>query len=96
MELFVHKNRNVVVKRGDDGDKVLVSFVGVAEGVEGSKRRGRHPNYNKLAVKPSELVAFEAPSAEWMERAEMALSPVVENASESSEDAPGMAEEVGA
>ena len=86
MELFIHKNRNVVVKRAGNGDKAQVAFVGVAEHVEGSKRRGRHPDYSK-PVKNSELVALETPSAEWVQMAEAAL-----NAPVSHEDASGTVE----
>lgn len=73
MELFTHKNRNVVVKRAEDGDKMQVAFVGVAEHVAPKNRRGRHPDYSKW-VKNSELVALETPSSEWLQMAQVALS----------------------
>lgn len=82
MEMYLHKNRNVVVKRANEGDKMFVSFVGVAENVEGSKRRGRHPDYSKTAVKASDLTPFQA-TAEWLARAERVVA---------AQDASGMAE----
>lgn len=75
MELFTHKNRNVVVKREDSAPegKALVSFVSVAESVVGSARRGRKPNYSK-PVALSELTAVESPSEELLAMATKALA----------------------
>lgn len=78
MELYVHKSRNVVVKReGDVGtDKALVAFVTLSDSVVGQARRGRKPNYD-VAVLVSDLVAVESPSAELLARAEKALTGMV-------------------
>ena len=90
MEMYIHKGRNVVVKRGENGDKWDVAFVGVADSVDGQKRRGRHPNYWKNPVKATELVVFESPSSEWTRKAEMALVRPLDIVTD---DAPQMASE---
>ncbi len=51
MHLYLHKGRHVVVSRTEvgteTGAEVRVARVGLAPGVEGAKKRGRHPNYEK-------------------------------------------------
>lgn len=88
MDLFVHKNRNVVVKRETDAvvedGKVLVSFVVLADTVVGQARRGRKPNYD-LAISTADLVAVDSPSAELLAKAEKALTGLQAAAEETSE-----------
>lgn len=75
MELYIHKNRNVVVKRDEptEDGKALVSFVVLADTVVGQARRGRKPNYD-VAVSASDLVAVESPSDELLALATKALT----------------------
>lgn len=64
MNLFVHKNRNLVVaadEQDDSSDSLSVLWVGVSPTVQGTARRGRPPaNKDQYKMIPkSELVALD-------------------------------------
>lgn len=49
MHLFVHKDRHIVVSDAEKPEEgtLQVAWVALASSIEGAKKRGRRPNYDK-------------------------------------------------
>lgn len=84
MHLYVHKDRHIVVsqtEKPEDGT-LQVAWVALSPTVDGVKKRGRHPNYEK-PVSVADLAPYEGDVADTLR--ERAVAVLAETAPETTD-----------